>query len=298
MADSRLTLKKSSNGQEIPIAGSVSVGRDEGSTLRLAEGQASRRHAQISTDGSAVFVEDLGSANGTFVNDKRIDANSKVPVKPGDRLRFDVEEFVLIDALATTIAPDKTATDETKLPDKAKLPDSFFAPTGKQTTYIPPEKRAALKAQAAEAAREAPPPGGIPYLCIVSGERSGTRFELPVEGDTPKTWSIGSQADRDICLKEPEVSAKHATLKHDNNAWLLSDDLSVNGTSVNGEKILTRYLADCDRLQFGLIECEFRIPPRAEVQRGPAPLSKWILIGGAAFVLTLAVVFAIFKMSK
>jgi pSer/pThr/pTyr-binding forkhead associated (FHA) protein len=292
MVDSRLTLKKSSNGQQIPIAGSVSVGRDEGSTLRLAEGQASRRHAQISVDGSAVFVEDLGSANGTFVNDKRIDANSKVQVKPGDRLRFDIEEFVLIDALATTVAPDKTATEQTK------LPDSFFAPTGKQTTYIPPEKRAALKAKAAEAAQEAPAPGGMPYLRIVSGERSGTRFELPVEADTPKTWSIGSQADRDICLKEPEVSAKHATLKHDKNAWLLSDDLSVNGTAVNGEKILTRYLADCDRLQFGLIECEFRIPPRAEVQRGPAPLSKWILIGGAAFVLTLALVFAIFKMSK
>jgi hypothetical protein len=34
------------------------------------------------------------------------------------------------------------------------------------------------------------------------------------------------------------------------------------------------------------------------VQRGPAPLSKWILIGGAAFVLTLALVFAILKMSK
>lgn len=292
MVDARLTLKKSSNGQQIPIAGSVSVGRDEGSTLRLAEGQASRRHAQISVDGSAVFVEDLGSANGTFVNDKRIDANSKVQVKPGDRLRFDIEEFVLIDALATTVAPDRAAAEKTK------LPDSFFAPTGKQTTYIPPEKRAALKAKSAEAAQEAPALGGMPYLRIVSGERSGTRFELPVEADTPKTWSIGSQADRDICLKEPEVSAKHATLKHDKNAWLLSDDLSVNGTSVNGEKILTRYLADGDRLQFGLIECEFRIPPRAEVPRGPAPLSKWILIGGAAFVLTLALVFAIFKMSK
>ena len=292
MADSRLTLKKSSNGQQIPIAGSVSVGRDEGSMLRLAEGQASRRHAQISVDGSAVFVEDLGSANGTFVNDKRIDANTKVQLKAGDRLRFDVEEFVLIDPLATTVAPAKTAADKTK------LPDSFFAPTDKQTTYIPPEKRAALKAKAAEAAQETPPLGGVPYLRIVSGERSGTRFELPVEGDTPKTWTIGSQPDRDICLKEPEVSAKHATLKHDKSAWLLSDDLSANGTSVNGAKILTRYLADCDRLQFGLIECEFRIPPPAEVQRGPAPLSKWILIGGAAFVLTLALVFAIFKMSK
>src|SRR6202020_3612402 len=167
MVDARLTLKKSSNGQQIPIAGSVSVGRDEGSTLRLAEGQASRRHAQISVDGSAVFVEDLGSANGTFVNDKRIDANSKVQVKPGDRLRFDIEEFVLIDALATTVAPDRAAAEKTK------LPDSFFAPTGKQTTYIPPEKRAALKAKSAEAAQEAPALGGMPYLRIVSGERSG-----------------------------------------------------------------------------------------------------------------------------
>lgn len=284
MADSRLSLKKSSNGQETPIVGLVSVGRGEDSTLRLVEGQTSRRHAQISVDGSAVFVEDLGSANGTFVNDRRIDANAKVQINPGDRLRFDTEEFVLLDPLAAT--------------DKMKLPDSFFAPTGKETTFIPPEKRAALKARATETSRESPPTGAMPYLRIVSGERSGARFELPVEAETPKTWSIGSQDDRDICLKEPEVSAKHATLKHDNNAWLLSDDLSVNGTSVNGEKILTRYLADGDRLQFGLIECEFRIPPRAEVARGAAPWSKWILIGALAFVVTLALIFVFLKMSK
>ena len=73
------------------------VGRDEGLELKLQhEDGASRRHCQISAEGGALHVEDLGSSNGTKVNGKKIDR--RVALKPGDvvgvgkvRLRVTIE---------------------------------------------------------------------------------------------------------------------------------------------------------------------------------------------------------------
>jgi pSer/pThr/pTyr-binding forkhead associated (FHA) protein len=297
--DTRVILKKVSDGQEIPIAGLMIVGRAEDSTLRLMKGQPSRRHAQITTHDSVVFVEDLGSVNGTFVNDRRIDANVKVQLNPGDRLRFDTEEFVFPDS-ARPEALEQTmprGADAPAAEEKKKLPGSFLEPSGKQTVYLDPKKRAARKGAPSAAAPETHLPGDIPYLSILSADGSSAKVELSVAAETTKTWNIGSQDDRDIRLNEAGVSAIHAKLKHDKNAWLLSDDLSANGTCVNGEKILTRYLCDGDRLQFGPVECVIRIPPRGETQKTSPPSRKKILIAAMAFVLTLALIFVVFKLA-
>jgi hypothetical protein len=48
----------------------------------------SRRHADIGADDRGVSVTDLGSANGTFVNDRRIPTGEPVRVRPGDQIRF------------------------------------------------------------------------------------------------------------------------------------------------------------------------------------------------------------------
>jgi hypothetical protein len=54
-----------------------------------ANGTLSRRHARIAREGSLYFLsEETGVANGTFVNGERLQAGQKVPIRPGDRLRF------------------------------------------------------------------------------------------------------------------------------------------------------------------------------------------------------------------
>src|SRR5690242_7794532 len=45
------------------------IGRDPSADIQVDDANASRRHAQITFEGDQVFVEDLGSRNGTFVND-------------------------------------------------------------------------------------------------------------------------------------------------------------------------------------------------------------------------------------
>ena len=61
------------------------VGRDEGVAVRLATSEVSRRHCAIRVREGVVSVEDLGSRNGTQINDVTITKRSRV--KPGDILR-------------------------------------------------------------------------------------------------------------------------------------------------------------------------------------------------------------------
>ena len=54
----------------------------------------SRVHSRLTFDSSSFWLEDLGSTNGTYVNDKRI--GEKVRIKPGDVLRFCDEMFLFV----------------------------------------------------------------------------------------------------------------------------------------------------------------------------------------------------------
>jgi len=48
----------------------------------------SRKHAVIARQGGGFTLEDLASANGTFVNDHRLSPNSPAPIRHGDELKF------------------------------------------------------------------------------------------------------------------------------------------------------------------------------------------------------------------
>ena len=57
----------------------------------------SRRHAKLLRQGTELFVrEEVGTANGTFVNGQRIATGTAVAVKPGDRLRFGTIDIELV----------------------------------------------------------------------------------------------------------------------------------------------------------------------------------------------------------
>ncbi len=76
-------------GQERRVSGSLAViGRGSGCEIVLTDDQVSRRHAELAEIGGRWFVSDLGSANGTFVNDRQLTAHDRVPLDAGDRLRL------------------------------------------------------------------------------------------------------------------------------------------------------------------------------------------------------------------
>jgi len=68
----------------LPDAFDVVIGRLPGCTITLDYELISRHHAKITRRGPQIFVEDLGSRNGTFVNGARIEA--PVVVSAGDEI--------------------------------------------------------------------------------------------------------------------------------------------------------------------------------------------------------------------
>jgi RsiW-degrading membrane proteinase PrsW (M82 family) len=60
----------------LPDGGQATLGRDESCAIRLGEGEArvSRRHAALQAEGDGFWLADLKSANGTFVNQQRIES--------------------------------------------------------------------------------------------------------------------------------------------------------------------------------------------------------------------------------
>ena len=77
---------------DLPEVGAF-LGRAVECIVRTDDAMVSRRNCKISVQGGRWSVEDLNSANGTFINDKRIHTGM---LKPGEELRLDTVRFMLV----------------------------------------------------------------------------------------------------------------------------------------------------------------------------------------------------------
>jgi hypothetical protein len=80
---------ESGSAYEIPNQGAT-LGRGD-VEIRLDDPFASAHHARISREGHVVVIEDLGSTNGTYLNEEPLDGPQ--PLHPGDRIRIGDCEF-------------------------------------------------------------------------------------------------------------------------------------------------------------------------------------------------------------
>ena len=80
-----LKVQQPLTGHEIALAPGLTIGR-EGCEIILPDPEISRRHAIVRRLDSGLALEDLGSLNGTWINDRRIDAVTEL--RPGDVVRF------------------------------------------------------------------------------------------------------------------------------------------------------------------------------------------------------------------
>jgi hypothetical protein len=77
-------------GQSVRVTGELVIGR-ENADLTIDDAEVSRRHVAVRLQGGQLEVEDLGSANGTFVNGSRIEG--PVKVGGGAKIRVGKTEF-------------------------------------------------------------------------------------------------------------------------------------------------------------------------------------------------------------
>jgi hypothetical protein len=78
-------------GMIYDLDGDLVLGRGDRAAIRLEDPFASSRHARVYEQGNTVVIEDLGSTNGTYLNEELL--QSARPLYPGDRVRIGESEF-------------------------------------------------------------------------------------------------------------------------------------------------------------------------------------------------------------
>ncbi|HEY6642894.1 FHA domain-containing protein [Povalibacter sp.] len=303
MSDTQPFFIKIADGREIPLKPEMSIGRQAECDLQLIDGHPSRRHARVTVAEDGVWLEDLGSANGSFVNGARV--NGRVRLASGDRLRFDVEEFDLRIPVAAVVDDGKTifrADEAPALVAQSNLaerrpgawadPDSL-ADAANKTKFIDPAQLKQMIDTAPKTAGSSAAFDG-PHLQVVSGSRAGLTIRMTVGESGVREWNIGSQSDREVQFHDSGVSALHARIVNEGVRWKVLDQMSANGTFVNGKRSNVSYLTSGDRLRFGPVECIFHTADAA-APAGSASVSddgarSKRIIGVAAFVVTLVVI--------
>ncbi|MFV1873574.1 MAG: FHA domain-containing protein [Oleiphilus sp.] len=131
------------------ISRKTTIGRDPQCDICLNLDHLSRKHVLLEPQNAKLFIEDLGSSNGTFVNGQRI---QKTELQPGDKIKLDVLTFEVRGPSGKS-ASDPNKTIIRSIPSAAgqkKTPPKKAAPTIKPQQDAPRPKTVKRKKLASE----------------------------------------------------------------------------------------------------------------------------------------------------
>ena len=205
----------------------ITIGRLPENTISIANMGVSRRHVRIDRDVNRNYIlSDLGSLNGTFVNNKKV---KKVPLSAGDKItigKYTIEiEQILSDEPAVAVAPQAPAQQDAVSP-----PAPAQAPAPPQQPLPQPE----VQAQ------------GKPATPVLIDTSKHTVY--PIE---KRVMSLGASESDDIFISGFGIGDTHLLLENrDGSIWLSSSKRSRK-FKVNGKKCLNHKLKHKDRLEIG-----------------------------------------------
>ena len=138
-------------GQEISVERDMLVGRHQDAEILLQSTDISRKHAALLFRDDHVWVKDLKSTNGTFVNGERVEQEQEIELHDGDMLQFASFMFMIL-------APERY---------KADLPEIEVQPV----TTVPHDQ-------------------GMPSIAERAAETGITRDGMPQQVSIPKPAPI------------------------------------------------------------------------------------------------------------
>ncbi|MGE4315008.1 FHA domain-containing protein [Acinetobacter sp.] len=127
-------------GQEISIDRDMLVGRHQSADIVLQAGEISRKHAAFLLKDQALWLQDLNSSNGTFVNDLRIEHETLL--KEGDIVQFASLKFSVL-APAKDIEPALTETES--VPTSAQPAEAVAVSETAATEPVEPAAKTAAQ---------------------------------------------------------------------------------------------------------------------------------------------------------
>jgi len=206
------------------------IGRRDGSTIRLTERNVSRDHAKLSkrngipAEKPAFVLEDLTSYNGVFVNGLRI--THAQDLTQGDLVQIGDYRIILQDEVeASAGAPAPAATDESKI----TIPGAPYA-------------------RVASAAVDRPN-----RLLMIVGPAPGTEFPLDRE-----LLTVGRAEEATISVNHNSVSRMHCEVRAlGEGRFEIVDTGSSNGVRVNGTELRRGIVEPGDLIELGDVRFKF-----------------------------------------
>jgi pSer/pThr/pTyr-binding forkhead associated (FHA) protein len=244
----------------------LSIGRGEHCDVLLMDDHISREHARLSLAADVVWLQDLDSANGTFVNGEQVVGGCRL--FHGDFLKLDVVEFQLV-GKGDDLTPTRTYWDTA---EHALMKDSPNAEA--DTTEI-----TAIEDVQEVAPVHAPEGATGAFLIGAGAPLAGKTFRIGMGRTT-----IGRSDDCDIVINDRTVSLRHVELIRRPEGCTLSNLLATNGSRINGREAQSAELRDGDVLRLGsvgLVYKEVAGPGSTTPRRRGSTL---LLLAGAAVV--------------
>ena len=270
----------------IHVGSEMLVGRSADCDLCISEGYVSRKHANIFVRADQVWIRDLGSSNGTFINGDRLSGAARL--LHGDELAFDTTSFRLVGE-----APHLTPVVEHKgqyaevLASLAEKTESPYTQSPLiSTVEIPPEESPLRTSVGPDIHPSQSNSPGQMTLVGLSEPVSDLVFEL-----TLGHYQIGRERQSDISIQESSVSARHAELDVRLDGVYMTNLVATNGTRVNHAEIQTVKLSHGDIIDLGRVSLLFsdQVPVlKSTMHRSRLPLT---VIGSLALLGFLVYLF-------
>ena len=233
----------------------MTIGRQEGVYLRIDHTSVSRRHAEISYANGQYVLHDLGSTNGTFVNEVPVEPGSMHILKEGDLLRLGKIMQLRFQVRNAAQAPSTGRKDKvsilgftmlhemkTGIYDTAQAPPPLGQPILNTDGSLQlPGATTAIPASVVATFDEAPA-----FVIITKGQ--------PVVSLLKKGQRtiLGRDKKAAIVLSDVVASRKHAEVFQGPDGYYIADLGSSNGVIVNHAKIDNPYLlSHGDRITIG-----------------------------------------------
>jgi len=305
----------------------ITIGRQEGNTIRLTERNVSRRHARLLRQNGHVVVEDLGSYNGIKINGERI--QGQTPVNDGDLIQ--IGDYDL--AIQTEASPSMAATIQMSSPPPGSLGNGAAAghisspriPVHPPPAHPHPAAHAlvhpqdlptetatpVMQADAQPAAHEGDGPRRTQSTAVIrmdQVEGAPRRQVVAIDAaEAPRLCilntelggrefalvrteiRIGRTEDNDVAVDHRSLSRLHAKIvREETGEWRILDMESANGVTVNGERYAQVSLRSGDVIELGHVKMKFLAPGEAfRYVPGRDGAGKQKLILGAGAVVVL-----------
>lgn len=259
----------------------LSVGREPGIGLLIDQGGVSRRHAEIRYSAGQYVLRDLGSSNGTFINDVRLQANSSYVLKQKDVIRFgNAVKFTYVQRVLSGFEKRSAGAGTTAGVTLIQPPSQNDVPLGQPAlkpdgSLLLPGSSISVPAKVVAAFKKAQ------ALVVVYPAKSAKSKETApqvffLQKDQPTT--IGRDQGNTIEIPDMAVSRLHSEITPSPEGFYLRDLGSSNGVVVNQTKIDNPYLlAHGDHIALGdwliyYIDLVTK-PVEARVEQPPAPVA-------------------------